>query len=181
MSTSNCCFLTCIQDSQETGKVVWYSHLFKNFLQFLVIHTVKGFSIVSEADVCSGIPSLSLLSNECWQFDLLFLCLLCIQLGIWKFSVHVLLKTSLNDFEHDLAGMWNEDNCTLLWTFFGTALLWYWNENWPFSVLWSLWNSRLSSILSLLLQSLFSKREGRSFLRVTALEYSFPILPIYLN
>ena len=49
MSGSNCCFLTCIQISQEAGKVVWYSHLFKNFLQFVVIHTVKGFSIVNKA------------------------------------------------------------------------------------------------------------------------------------
>ena len=48
MSSSNCCFLSCIQDSQETGKMVWYSHLFKNFPQFVVIHTVKGFAIVSE-------------------------------------------------------------------------------------------------------------------------------------
>ena len=48
MSGSSCCFLTCIQISQEAGKVVWYSHLFKNFPQFVVIHTVKGFSIVSE-------------------------------------------------------------------------------------------------------------------------------------
>ena len=45
-----CCFLTCIQVSQEAGKVVWYSHLFKNFLQLIVIHTVKDFSIVSEAE-----------------------------------------------------------------------------------------------------------------------------------
>ena len=51
MFGSNCCFLTCIQVSEETGKVVWYSHLFKNFLQFVVIHIVKGFSIVNEADV----------------------------------------------------------------------------------------------------------------------------------
>ena len=51
MSGSNCCFLTCIQVFQEAGKVVWYSHLFKNFLQFVVIHTVKGFSIVNEAEV----------------------------------------------------------------------------------------------------------------------------------
>ena len=43
MSSSNCCFLTCIQVFQEAGKVVWYSHLFKNFPQFFVIHTVKGF------------------------------------------------------------------------------------------------------------------------------------------
>ena len=50
-SFSNCCFLTCIQISQEAGKVVWYSHLFKSFPQFVVIHPVKGFSIVNEAEV----------------------------------------------------------------------------------------------------------------------------------
>ena len=51
MSSSNCCFLTCIHISQEAGKVVWYSHLFKNFPQFVVIHTVKGFGIVNRAEV----------------------------------------------------------------------------------------------------------------------------------
>ena len=51
MSVSNCCFLTCIQTSQEAGEMVWYSHLLKNFLQLVVIHTVKGFSIVNEAEV----------------------------------------------------------------------------------------------------------------------------------
>ena len=51
MSSSNCCFLTYIQISQETGEVVWYSHLLKNFPQFVMIHTVKGFSIVNEAEV----------------------------------------------------------------------------------------------------------------------------------
>ena len=68
MSGSNCCFLTCIWVSQEAGKVVWYSHLFKNFQQFVLIHMIKGFSVVNEAvDVFSGIG--------CWQFDLWFLCL----------------------------------------------------------------------------------------------------------
>ena len=51
MSSSNCCFLTCIQISQEAGQVVWYSHLVQNFPQFVVIHIVKVFSIVSEAEV----------------------------------------------------------------------------------------------------------------------------------
>ena len=51
MSGSNCCFLTCIQISQEAGKVVWYSHLFKNFSQFVVIHTAKCFHIVNKAEV----------------------------------------------------------------------------------------------------------------------------------
>ena len=51
MSSSNCCFLTRIKISQETGNVVWYSHLFENFQQFVVIHTIKGFSVVNEAEV----------------------------------------------------------------------------------------------------------------------------------
>ena len=51
MYGSNCCFLTCIQVSQKAGQVDWYSHLLKNFSQFVVIHTVKGFSVVSEAVV----------------------------------------------------------------------------------------------------------------------------------
>ena len=51
MSSSDCCFVTCIQISQEAGQVVWYSHLFKNFPQFVVSHTVKGFGIVNEAEV----------------------------------------------------------------------------------------------------------------------------------
>ena len=51
MSSSNCCFLTCIHISQEAGQVVWYSHLFQNFPQFIVIHTVKGFGIVNKAEI----------------------------------------------------------------------------------------------------------------------------------
>ena len=53
MSSSNCCFLTCIQISQEAGQVVWYSHLFQNFPQFIVIHTVKGFGTVNKAEIDS--------------------------------------------------------------------------------------------------------------------------------
>ena len=51
MSSTNCYFLTCIQISQKAGQVIWYSHLFKNVPQFVVIHTVKGFSIVNKAEV----------------------------------------------------------------------------------------------------------------------------------
>ena len=51
MSSSNCCFLTCIQISQEAVQVVWYSHLFQNFPQFIVIHAVKGFGIVNQAEI----------------------------------------------------------------------------------------------------------------------------------
>ena len=51
MSGSNCCFLTCIQIPQEAGKVIWYSHLLKNFPQFVVLHIVKSLSVVNEAEV----------------------------------------------------------------------------------------------------------------------------------
>src|SRR5574339_360167 len=51
MSSSNCCLLTCIQISQEADQVVWYSHLFQNFPQFLVIHIVKGFGIVNKEEI----------------------------------------------------------------------------------------------------------------------------------
>ena len=64
---------------------------------------------------------------------------------IWKFSVHVLLEPSLKDFEHNLTSMGNECNCTIVWRFFDIALLWDWNENWPFPVL-----RHLLSFLSLL-------------------------------
>ena len=79
---SNCCFLTCIQISQEAGQVVWYSHLFQNFPPFIVIHTVKSFGIVNKAeiDVFSGTLLLFWWSSECWQFDLWFLCLFSNQL-----------------------------------------------------------------------------------------------------
>ena len=63
MSSSNCCFLTCIQVSQKAGQVVWYSHLLKNFPQFIVIHKVKGFGIVNKAEVyvSSGISQARIL------------------------------------------------------------------------------------------------------------------------
>ena len=51
MSSSNCCFLTCIQISQEAGQVVWYAQLFQNFPQFIVIHTVEGFGVVNQAEI----------------------------------------------------------------------------------------------------------------------------------
>ena len=110
LSSSNCCFLTCIQVSQETGKVVWYSRLFKNFPQFVVIHTVKGFRIVSEADVFLQLPcflhdptNIGNLISDCSAFSKP-------SLYIWKLSVHVLLKASLKDFEHNLTSISNEHN-----------------------------------------------------------------------
>ena len=103
MFGSNCCFLTYIQVSQEAGRVVWYSHIFQIFPQFVVIHIVKAFSIVSEAEVDV------FLEFSCFLYDPVDVdnlisgssAFLKSSLNIWKFSVHILLKPSLEDFEDD--------------------------------------------------------------------------------
>ena len=140
MSSSNCCFLTCIQISQEAGKVVWYSHLLKNFLQFFVIHTVKGFGVVNKAvvDVFSGSLLLFDYSMDAGNLICGSSALSKSSLNIWNFMVHILLKPYLENFEHHVASMWDECNCLVVWTLFGIAFLWDWNENWPFPVLWPL-------------------------------------------
>ena len=73
MSGSNCYFLTCIQVSKEAGQVVWYSHLLKNFPQFVVIHTVKGFGIVNKAEV-NDFLELSCFSYDPTDFGDLLAC-----------------------------------------------------------------------------------------------------------
>ena len=139
MSGSNCCFLTCIQVSQEVGKTVWYSHLFKNFPLFVVIHIVKGFSVVNKAEVDVFLEFPSFLYDPTDVGNLISgsSAFSKSSLYIWKFSVHILLKPSLKDFEHDLANMWNECSGSLN-ILFGIAFFWNWNENWSFPVLWSL-------------------------------------------
>ena len=131
MSSSNWFFFTYIQVSQETSKGVWYSHLFKNFPQFVVIH------IVSEEEV-DGILLLFLWSMDVSNLISGSFAFSKSSLHVCSFLVHILLKPSLKDFEHDLASKWNECNCAVVWTFFGIALLWDWNKNWPFPVLWPL-------------------------------------------
>ena len=140
MSSSDCCFLTCIQISQKAGKVVWYSHLFQNFLQFVMIYTVKGFGVVDKAEV-GVFLELSCFFDDPVDVDNLISGSFSFSkssLNIWKFSVQVLLKPGLENFEHYFASMWDECNCVVVWTFFGIAFLWDWDENWPFPVLWSL-------------------------------------------
>ena len=94
MSSSNCCFLTCIQVSQEASQEVWYSHLFQNFPQLIVMHTVKGFGIVNKAEIDV------FLKLSCFFHDAVDVGNLIsgssafskTNLNIWKFMVHVLLK-----------------------------------------------------------------------------------------
>ena len=140
MSSFNCCFLTCTQISQEAGWVVCYSHLFQNFSQFIVIHTVKGFGIVNKAEIDV------FLELSCFFHDPADVGNLIsgssafskTSLNIWKFMVHVLLKPGLENFEHYFTSKWDEYNCAVVWAFFGIAFLWNWKANSPFSVLWSL-------------------------------------------
>ena len=149
MSSSTCCFLICIQISQEAGQVVWYSHLIHNFPQFIVIHTVKGLGIVNKAEIDI------FLELPCFFDDPVHVGNLIsgssafskTSLNIWKFMVHILLKPGLENFEHYFASVWDECNCAEVYALFGIAFLWDWNENWPFPVLWSLlsFRSMLSS------------------------------------
>ena len=137
MSSFNYWFLTCIQISQEADQVVWYSHLWKNFPQFVVIHTVKGFGIDNKAELViflelsyffddpTNVGNLISGSSAFSKSSLI----------IWKFTAHVLLKPSLDNFEHYFASMWDECNCAIVWTFVGIAFLEDWNEYWPFPVL----------------------------------------------
>ena len=100
MSSSNCCFSTCIQISQEAGQVVWYSHLFQNFPQFLVIHTVKGFGIINKAEV-EAFLELSCFFDDPADFVSLISGSSAFSkssLNIWKFMFHVLLKPGLENF-----------------------------------------------------------------------------------
>jgi len=139
MSSSNCCFLNCIQISQQAGHVIWYSHFFKDFPQFVVIHTVKVSGVANKAeidaflefsrffhdptDVGNFISGVSTFSKS--------------SLNIWKFMVHM-LRPGLENSERYFAGVWDECNCVVVWSFFGIAFLWDWNENWPFPGLWPL-------------------------------------------
>ena len=137
MSSSNCCFLTCIQISQEAGQVVWYAHLFKNFPQFVVIRTVKGFGIVNKAEV-DVFLELSCFFNDPAAFGNLISDSSAFSksgLNIWKFTAHILLKPGLENFEHYFTSVWDECICGIVWAFFGIVFLWDWNENWPFPVL----------------------------------------------
>ena len=155
MSSSNYCFLTCIRVSQETGQMVWYSHLFQNFRQFIVIHKVKGFGIVSKAEIDV------LLKLSCFFDDPADVGNLIsgssafskTSLNIWKFMVHMLLKSGLENFEHYFTSMWDECNCVvvrafLALPFFGigmkTDLFQSCGHCWVFQMCWHIecsWNS----------------------------------------
>ena len=106
MSSSNCCFLTCIQIFQETGKVVWYSHLFQNFPEFVLIHTVKGFGVVNKAEVVVFLKLSCCLDNPTGVGNLISgsSAFSKSSLNMWKLTVHVLLKPKMGTIK-DRNGM----------------------------------------------------------------------------
>ena len=139
-SSSICCLLSCTQISQEAGQVVWYSHLLKNFPLFVVIHTVKGFAIVNKAEVDVFLELSQFFDDPTDVGNLISgsSAFSKSSFNIWKFTVHILLKPGLENFEHYFASVWDEFNREVVWAFFGIAFLWDWNEKWPLPVLWPL-------------------------------------------
>ena len=175
MSSSNCCFLTCIQVSQEAGQVVRYAHFFQNFPQFVVIHTVEGFGTVNKTEVdiflelllfhdLADVGNLTSGSSDFCKFNL----------SIWKFVVHILLNPGLENFEHYFASIWDECNCAVVWAFLGIAFLWDWNENWPFPVLWPLLS--FPNLLAYIECSIFTASSSRFWNSSTGI----PSLPLAL-
>ena len=93
MFSSNCCFLTYIQVSQETGQVVWYAHLFQKFPLFIVIHTVKGFGIVNKAEIDVFLELSCFIDDPADVGNLISgsSAFSKTTLNTWKFMVHVLV------------------------------------------------------------------------------------------
>ena len=92
--------------------MVWYSHFFKSFPQFVMIHTVKGYD---PTDVGNLISSSSFFSKP--------------SLDIWKFLVRIMLKPSRQDFKYDLTSMGDECRCPMVNTFFSITVLGNWDED----------------------------------------------------
>ena len=107
MSSSNGCLLTCIQVSQEADQVVWYSHLFQNFPQFIVIHTVKGFGIVNKAEIDVLLELSCFLDDPADVGNLISgsSAFSKTSLNIKEFTVHILLKPGLENFDQYFTSM----------------------------------------------------------------------------
>ena len=115
---------------------------------FVVIHTVKGFGIVNKAEV-DVFLELSCFFNDPTDVGNFSgsSAFSKSRLNIWKFTVHILLKPGLENFEHYFVNVWDEYNCVVVWIFFGIAFLWDWNENWPFPVQTTAEFSKFANIL----------------------------------
>ena len=118
MSGSNCCFLTSIQISQEAGQAACYSHFLKNFPQFFVIHMIKGFDVINKAEVDVFLELSCFFDDPADAGNLISGSsgFSKSSLNIWKFTVHVLLKPDLVNFEYYFASVCDECNCAVVWT-----------------------------------------------------------------
>ena len=115
---------------------------FRIFPQFIVIHTVEGFGVVNKAEIDVFLV-LSCFFDDPEDIGNLISgssAFFKTSLNIWKFSVHILLKPGLENFEHYFSSVWDECNCVVVRAFFGIAFLRDWNENGHFPVLWPLLN-----------------------------------------
>ena len=120
-----------MQVSQETGEMVWYSHSSKSFPQFVMIHTVKGFSIINEREIHVFLKSPCIFYHPA-DVDNLTPCSSSFSkssLDIWKFLVCIMLKRSMQDYKYDLPSVGDECSCLMLSTFFSTTLLGNWDED----------------------------------------------------
>jgi len=143
MSSSNCCFLTCLQVSREKGKGGLVLASFSKF-STACCDPHKCFSVVNEAevDVFLEFPYFFYDPADVGNLISDFSAFSKSSLSIWKFSVHGLLKPSLQYFEHYLAGMQNEHSCTVVWTFFSIAFF----EIFAWGIPWTEKTGRLRSI-----------------------------------
>ena len=120
MSSSNCCFPTCTQISREAGQVVWYFHLFQNFPVCCDSHS-QDFGIVNKEEI-DVFLELSCFFDDPEDVGNLISGSSAFSktiLNIWKFTVHVLLKPGLENFEHYFTSLWDECSCVVVWAFFG--------------------------------------------------------------
>ena len=137
MSGSNCCFWPAHRFLRR--QVRWSDiPISWRIFQLVVIYTVKSFGVANKAEVDV------FLELSCFFYDPMGVGNLISSsstfakssLNIWKFTVHILLKPGLENFEHHFASMWDEFNCVVVWTFLSIAILWNCTEHWPFPVLW---------------------------------------------
>ena len=133
MSSSNCCFLTCIQVSQEAGQVGWYSDSFRIFYN-LLWHTQSSLYIVNKAEI-DVFLELSCSFDDPADIGILISGSSAFSKTSLNITVHVLLKPGLENFKYHFTSVWDEWNCVVVWAFSGIVVLWNWNEICSFPVL----------------------------------------------
>ena len=111
--------------------MIWYSHLSQNFPQFVVIHTVKGFGMVNKAEIDVFLELSCFFGDPAEAGNLISgsSAFSKTSSNFRKFTVHVLLKPGLENFEHYFTSVCEECNCAAVRAVFGIAFLWDWNEN----------------------------------------------------